>query len=590
MGPSEETQDKPHLQIHNNKRADCINLLFFLLCKKNKAMRTSLCIVLLMLLFSCKKENKIKHNPISNFYIKAKICLDSKIADSAFHYFNLAKEEYLTRNDSLGAGKSLVNMAIIQSDKGDFYGGIETSLEANKFLKREENDTVRTTLASSFNNMAISSSQLANFDNALVYFSKALKYTSNDENKYVYYNNIGDILIFQKKFKQAQQYLEKAMLVKDSNNYSRALNNLAIAKYYSNTNYNPLQEFYHALKIRENRNDRWGQNSSFATLSDYFSEKDSEKSLFFANKMLKMANAIHSTNDQLQALKRIIYLDPKNYSTNFKKFYILNDSIQTTRNKAKNQFAVIRYDVEKNKAENQKLKIKQAEKEVQLLYRNIGIGALSLSLIGGLFWYRRRRKRLQQEKELEVKNTQLKMSKKVHDVVANGIYQVMTKIENQEVFDKEEALDELEFVYEKSRDISYDKTDTHETLEFDQKISSLIGSFNNDEVKTYLAGNDKNIWIGLNDSSKNEVYQIIRELLVNMKKHSRASRVVFKFERINNKIQIQYTDNGIGISEGLVRKNGLTNTDSRIETIHGEIIFDTKTEKGLKISISFPVS
>jgi signal transduction histidine kinase len=75
-----------------------------------------------------------------------------------------------------------------------------------------------------------------------------------------------------------------------------------------------------------------------------------------------------------------------------------------------------------------------------------------------------------------------------------------------------------------------------------------------------------------------------------MKKHSRASRVVFKFERINNKIQIQYTDNGIGISEGLVRKNGLTNTDSRIETIHGEIIFDTKAEKGLKISISFPVS
>ena len=166
----------------------------------------------------------------------------------------------------------------------------------------------------------------------------------------------------------------------------------------------------------------------------------------------------------------------------------------------------------------------------------------------------------------------------------------MTKIENQEVFDKEEALDELEFVYEKSRDISYDKTDIHETLEFDQKISALVGSFKNNEVETYLVGNDKSIWNGLKDSSRNEVYQIIRELLVNMKKHSRASRVVFKFERINNKIQIQYTDNGIGISEGLVRKNGLTNTDSRIEAINGEIIFDTETEKGLKIYISFPAS
>jgi hypothetical protein len=45
-------------------------------------------------------------------------------------------------------------------------------------------------------------------------------------------------------------------------------------------------------------------------------------------------------------------------------------------------------------------------------------------------------------------------------MLANGIYQVMTKIENQENFDKEEALDELEFVYEKSRDISYEKPET----------------------------------------------------------------------------------------------------------------------------------
>ncbi|KFF74064.1 hypothetical protein HX13_16425 [Chryseobacterium sp. P1-3] len=166
----------------------------------------------------------------------------------------------------------------------------------------------------------------------------------------------------------------------------------------------------------------------------------------------------------------------------------------------------------------------------------------------------------------------------------------MTKIENQDNFDKNKALDELEFVYEKSRDISYEQPDVKDIAAFDEKISNLIGSFKNDNVKTFLAGNGKNIWVGINDSKKDEVYQVIRELLVNMKKHSHASRVAFKFDKVNNIIQIQYTDNGIGIPGELSYKNGLRNTVSRIETINGEITFDNTTEKGLKIYISFPAS
>jgi signal transduction histidine kinase len=66
--------------------------------------------------------------------------------------------------------------------------------------------------------------------------------------------------------------------------------------------------------------------------------------------------------------------------------------------------------------------------------------------------------------------------------------------------------------------------------------------------------------------------------------------VIFKFEKINNLIYINYADNGIGIADELIFKNGLSNTVSRIENINGKITFETKTEKGLKINISFPVS
>lgn len=544
-------------------------------------MKIPLFIILLFLLFSCKKEeNSVDSNV--NFH-KAFICRESKANDSAFYYYNLAKNDFIETNDSIGTARSLINMAMIQTNKGEFLGGIQSSLEANNFLKREKDSTVRSLLGKNYNNLAISSNYLKNFKDAFDFYYTALKYIDNNEDRYLCFNNIGDILTTQGNLKLAKQYLQKALLIKDSINYSKALNNLAKVKYLENANYNPLPELNKALEIRQKKNDGPGQNSSFETLSTYYLKKDMQLSLHFAKKMLEAAITNKSPDDQILALQRIITLDPKNYLENFQKFNSINDSIQIDRNKDKRQFAIIRFDVEKIKEEKE-------EKEVEVLQRNIGLGILSILLVGGFFWNKKRKKRLQQENELKIKNNQLKLSKKVHDVVANGIYQVITKIENQANIDKNEMLDELEFVYEKSRDISYEKIDSQEKEEnFSKKISKLIATFKNETVNTYVAGNDETIWKDVKSPDQEEVYQIIRELLVNMKKHSQADRVVLKFERINNFITIHYTDNGVGISGELIYKNGLTSTVSRIDNVRGEIIFDTEIEKGLKITISFPI-
>jgi signal transduction histidine kinase len=310
--------------------------------------------------------------------------------------------------------------------------------------------------------------------------------------------------------------------------------------------------------------------------------------LEYAKKMLAVSIQSGSEEDQLQALQKIVKLDKENYLKYFNEFQILNESLQISKTKSKNQFAIVRYEVKQQNDRYQKL---VEDNKFDRIKRNFAISILIIVLIVGIFWYRRRKIRLEQEKELEIKNTQLKLSKKVHDVVANGIYQVMTKIENQEYFDKVKALDELEFVYEKSRDISYEKSDAStEEKYFSEKVSELIGSFKNESVNTYIAGNDKNLWENVREKTQDEIYQIIRELLVNMRKHSGASTVSFRFERIQDEIKINYSDNGIGIPGDVLYKNGLSSTVSRIEAIRGAIIFDTKIEKGLKINISFPVS
>lgn len=545
-------------------------------------MKNYFLLFLLILLFSCKKENTEQQNIsiASEFYNKAKICRDSNAPDSAFIYYNLAKSAYLEQKDSLGVGKSLVNMSILQYNKQDYYGSIESSLEANSFLKKISDSTTKSTLASSFNNMGICSSYLYEFENSILFYNQALKYVTSPKNKYFYHNNLADVLITLGDYKNAQRNLTIALQAKDSLMYAQFINNMARAKYYENPNYNPLPEFYKALKIRKDSNDLQGQNSSYATLSIYFFNKDKKKALEYAKKMLEVAIKNDSKEDKLQALQKIINLDKDNYLENFTQFQALNDSIQISRSKAKNQFAVVRYDVEKIQRE-------KAEKEVQVLERNIGIGSLIALLIAGFIWYIKRQKQLKQEKEIEVKNTQLKMSKKVHDVVANGLYHMMIDVQNNPEMDKTKILNDIEKMYEESRDIS------HENIaekDFAPRFINMITSYSSEEQRVLPVSYKESIWENIPYNTQLELYYIIREILVNMKKHSKAKLASVKFEKNDKNLIIRYTDNGVGIADLEQQKDtGIHNTENRIESIGGDITFEKNPTGGLIIEITIPI-
>ncbi|CAM2793545.1 ATP-binding protein [Chryseobacterium flavum] len=536
--------------------------------------------LLLLIISSCNKNNtKIDRTE----YDKAYGFLKNSQKDSAFKYFNKAKDDFISQENFSYAGSCLVNMAIIQNDYGDYYGSQETGLSAIKYLNEKEDSYE---LSSNYNSLGITFQNLKEYNKATQYYSLAAKFSQNATDSLTHLNNKAVAFSYSKKFDSAISLFNKILnypnLKKQPILYSKVYDNQAYFKFLQDKNYNAENELLGALKIRDSINDNWGLIASYSHLTEYFESKNPQKALSYANNMLHFALINKSPDDRLNALKKIIFLEnPQNTKTYFKKYQALADSLQTSRNKSKNQFAFERYDSEKLKREN-------LEKDNNILKLLVGVATLIVVIIFTVVGYRRRQLKLKQEKELEVKNTQLKMSKKVHDVVANGIYQVMTKIENQEDFNRDMALDELEFVYEKSRDISYDKTG--EQKEFSKIISELIASFNNNTVKTFTAGNSPAIWESVSPTVKEEIYQLVRELMVNMKKHSQASHVAVKFEKANNIVDIQYKDNGVGISGDLIYNNGLRNAASRIEAINGTITFDTKIEKGLKVNLSFPVS
>lgn len=75
--------------------------------------------------------------------------------------------------------------------------------------------------------------------------------------------------------------------------------------------------------------------------------------------------------------------------------------------------------------------------------------------------------------------------------------------------------------------------------------------------------------------------------MVNMKKHSKATRVVLSFSRQGSKVHIRYWDNGIGLAPELRFNNGLSNMANRMKNINGNISFDHGDVSGTGVHISF---
>ncbi|MGJ1286195.1 ATP-binding protein [Sphingobacterium spiritivorum] len=479
-------------------------------------------------------------------------------------------------------------MSIIQLDAGDYFGSNESALLSLTYLNsRDENDF--DCLSSNYNELAISSSKLKNYDKSLEYYDLALRYLKNEMSTLIVLNNKAVVYRENLNYSAAINILNEILSKSDLSrkDYARALTNIAYTKWLQNPNYDARPELFKALTIRTQEKDLWGQNSSYAHLSDYYHKSIPDSALYFANHMYAVAKEIKSADDQLEGLQKLIKLSPASLSKHYFEIYqALDDSVQTARNAAKNQFALIRYETEKHKAENLKLQQDNTKKGFML------VSLLFLVLSGSvivIILYKKRKQRLELKAETAIRENQLRTSKKVHDVVANGLYRVMTEIENQEDLNRENVLDKLEDMYEKSRDISYEKIE-FEHQNFHEKMAALLRSFATDQVKVVLIGNTGELWKKVDAKVKYEVEHILQEFMVNMKKHSGASNVAVKFERNDNRIQISYSDNGIGIKDSLQFNNGLKNTGTRIENIQGAITFETQTERGLKIQFSFPVS
>lgn len=506
----------------------------------------------------------------------------NKNNDSAFFYFNKAAT---ASTDKQVISRSYRVMAAIQSDAGDNYGAQESlalslkELEGGILLDHDD-------LATDYDELGLTFLNLGDPEHAIPYFHSALQYVRDNKIRSYFLNHLGNAYSDKKNFTEALRSYHNALQLagKDEVARSRILTNIAVAKLLQDSAYNAGPALLSALGARIRVKDSWGQNSSYQHLADFYTYKRPDSAVFYARNMLGLSVKLRSADQQLVALQQLITLSEgiqaKHY---FQRYLKLNDSVQKARNNAKNQFALIRYNVEKGKAENLLLQRQNSEKRYQLFGLLAFTGCLAAFSI---WWYRKRQQRLRLQAERDIQESKLELSQKVHDKVANGIYRVMSELEHNPALTQGALLDQLEYIYETSRNIAHDQQEA--AIDFSERIGIMLNAFKRRSLKLGITGNDPALWQHLDGNSQEQLLLVLQELMVNMSKHSAASQAYVSFSVTGGELLVNYRDNGIGLTKKQSNGMGYQNTVSRIKTLNGSVTFGSEESNGLYIAIRLP--
>ncbi|WP_157812243.1 tetratricopeptide repeat-containing sensor histidine kinase [Polaribacter sp. ALD11] len=510
--------------------------------------------------------------------------------DSAYYYYFNSNKLFLKDQDSINIIKNLVNLAILESDFGSYATSDSTIVASLKYIGRKKNKI----LASAYNCLAINSKKQFLYDDAISYYKKAIAISKIKTSKNIYKSNIANVYKELKEYSKAILILENLLKdsIKNLKTKARVIDNLAHIKWLNNSKENVLKEFLFAESVRNNKNDKKGLIASYSHLSDYYRKANQKKSLIYAKKKYRISKELKNVTGQLEAINQIVtLLTPQNSIKYYKKSIHLKDSLKEANTKIQHKFAKIKYNFEEE--EKQKLKFKTLATENELIAeqennqkKNVLI--LGIIITSSLLFLLYRRKQQHKKRILqESYNTETRIAKKLHDELGNGLFNTLTKIQNPNL-KIEEIVKDLDKIYMQTRSISHEHDSVETGTKFEDYFRNLLASYNTDSCKIILKDLSVLSLNSLSEEKQIVFYRVFNELLVNMKKHSKASLVVLSCKKINNVLEIKYSDNGVGFEGNkIIFKNGLKNMETRIKTIKGTLNFDEQGNNGFKTTICF---
>ena len=261
------------------------------------------------------------------------------------------------------------------------------------------------------------------------------------------------------------------------------------------------------------------------------------------------------------------------------------------RKKTREIYAPTRFENENLLKENEEKNLKIAAVRNQNTIYLLAM-ILLLSGIGFIIYFSRQRtKRLSQENKIiqfqASYDTETRIAKRLHDELGNDIFQAMLQYQNDP--HNPQITERLNSAYNKARDISRENNDFETDETFPEELRNMLQNYTQNSIRLIIRGLNKIDWNSLEQPIKITIYRVLQELMTNMQKHSQATLVALVFSNDDDQLKINYSDNGVGVSDDcLTTRNGLRNTEKRMEAIKGTLTFDSEKEQGFKATLQIP--
>jgi len=544
--------------------------------------------------------------------------------DSAYYFLLKSERLFMKINDSINLGQNYIDKAFVQLYENDYSGCELSSIQALSYLKdfnifQREYDA--------YNLIGISSNELKNYENALIYHNKALAIVKKHPLNPKFHfeansrNNIGVVYQNLNQHSEAvlnfREGLQEANLLEDYPSlYAILIDNLAYSK-FKLKDFNQLPDlFFQSLKIRVENEMPSGVIANKIHLSEFFAEKkDTLNSQKYANEALQLAKNTKISGDLLGSLKQLSLVEHKNASRYSNEYIKISDSLQQEERKAKDKFARIQFETDEIIIQKDKL----AEQNRSLLY--FFIGTLFIGIL--LFVIRAQRaknrelllRQAQQKANEDIYNLMIsqqetieasrvkekkRIAQELHDGVLGRLFGARLNLDSLNRFNDEDSvasrfnyLTELKNIEQDIREISHDLNREKYVLinNFLAIVNNLIEEQRNSfDPDIELNIDDKIKWEKVSNAVKINLYRILQESLQNINKYANANRVTVDFIKNGEKIILKITDDGAGFEVTTRKKGiGLQNMLSRANECNGEFDIKSKKNKGTTIIITVPV-
>ncbi|WP_264522358.1 sensor histidine kinase [Flavobacterium sp. N1994] len=587
-----------------------------------------------------KRNCKTPADEAEYYFCKNARCTDYNIPDSAIYYGNIALKKFKELKDFNKLIYTLNNLGKTYHKQGKYDKEIEMFFEGTKIAEKENykmwiqyfptaisnayhdfedykkgveygkvalakakklDKKPWINIAGALNVIAINFDDWNKPDSALYYHYKVFKYIKGVDTLSIgnTYNNIGNTLLKQKKYKQAERWIKSSVAINEVNFKNEGGKKDASYYYDLATNYTNLARIAY-------------ETDDFAKADKMFAiAEDAAKKSMNAEKLRDLYMARSLFNKKRNNLEKTVQ-DQADYIK-------LRDSVFDV-DRAK-QFSELEAKYQNEKKEKQLLQSKAeiAERNFQIKRKNtqfiiMSIIGLGLLIIIFLVYRQQRLKNKQQEQEFQLKSAiakietqnklqeqRIQISRDLHDNIGSQLTFIISSVDNiKYAFELQNSkLDnKLSSISSFAKSTIIELRDTiwamnHSEISFED-LQTRIHNFI-DKAKEVKQDIHFNFFIettlkelkftsieGMN------IYRTIQEAINNSLKYAEAKNISIQVRKEGDNIQITLQDDGKGFDKNNVEEGyGLTNMQKRITEIGGNFTIQSDVN-GTEIILLLP--